>query len=315
MADVADAVFHHRQPGQPEAESETAVLVRVDAAELQNPGMHQAAGNQLDPAVAAGRTAGAAAEQAVQVEFETRFDEWKKTGPEPDFHVPLEHFAEQRFHHADQVGHGNILVDHQSFALEKRVFVARVDRLITETATGKNAPERSPEPTESPNLVGRGVRPEQHVVLEPERVLHVPGRMVRRDVDRLEIVELRFRFRTVKHNEAHALENLFQFELDHRDRMQRAQRPGGTGHGQVDRPYLPGGTHIGSLSPIGGVLENFRGKVFELVELLTKILFFLRRELAEVGISGQIRDKSFAPQIFNADRFDLVRRVSLRKIG
>ena len=69
---------------RPEAESEAAPLVGIDAAHAQNVGMHQAARQQLHPAaLLAHRATGAAADQALDIELEARFDEGEIAGPQP----------------------------------------------------------------------------------------------------------------------------------------------------------------------------------------------------------------------------------------
>ena len=91
VADVVDAVAHHGQARQAQAEGEAVPLFRVDAAHAQHVGVHQAAAQQLHPAaLLADRAAGAAADQALDVQLEARFDEREKAGPQPHRDLALE---------------------------------------------------------------------------------------------------------------------------------------------------------------------------------------------------------------------------------
>lgn len=45
QTDISNAVLHHRQARQTNAERKSAVFFRVDAAKAQNVGMNQTAGN------------------------------------------------------------------------------------------------------------------------------------------------------------------------------------------------------------------------------------------------------------------------------
>ena len=60
--------------------------------------------------------------------------------------------------------------------------------------------------------------------IQPERILHIAGRMVGGNVERIEVVELRFHFRSIEHAESHGAEEVFDLPLDLSDRMQSAGR-------------------------------------------------------------------------------------------
>ena len=82
QTDVVDAVAHHGQARQSQAEGEAAPLIRIDAAHPQHIRIHQAARQQFHPAaLLADRAAGTAANQALDVQLETGFDERKVSRP------------------------------------------------------------------------------------------------------------------------------------------------------------------------------------------------------------------------------------------
>src|SRR5579884_1201258 len=81
---VVDAVAHHGEPRQPQAEGKSVPLLRIDAAHAQHVWMHQAAGQQLHPsALFTYGTPPSAANQALDVELESRLDEGKVSRPQP----------------------------------------------------------------------------------------------------------------------------------------------------------------------------------------------------------------------------------------
>src|SRR5262245_66472263 len=99
MADVVDCVAHHHQAGQTQAEGEAAPFFGIDAAHPEYVGIHQAARQQLDPAaVLADRAARFTANEALDIEFESGFDDGEVTRPQPYRDVPLEHGGAQRHH-------------------------------------------------------------------------------------------------------------------------------------------------------------------------------------------------------------------------
>src|SRR5436190_538253 len=92
--DIVNAVAHHHQSCQPEAEGEAAPNLRVDTAHFQYVRMHEAAGKQFHPtAVFAHSATGAAADQALNIEFEAGLDERKISWPQPHGDFALEHRA------------------------------------------------------------------------------------------------------------------------------------------------------------------------------------------------------------------------------
>ena len=82
VADILDAVLHHRESGQAQTEREAGVLFGVDAALFEHLGVDHAAGAQLQPAgvVAGGAACLTAADQAGDIQLKAGFDEGEKSG-------------------------------------------------------------------------------------------------------------------------------------------------------------------------------------------------------------------------------------------
>ena len=91
QANIVDAVAHHRQARQAQAEGEAAPFFGIGAAGAQHGRMHQAAGQQLHPAgLFAHRAARAAADQALNIELESGLDEGEKAGAQAHRDVAME---------------------------------------------------------------------------------------------------------------------------------------------------------------------------------------------------------------------------------
>src|ERR1700680_3527260 len=104
--DIVDPVTHHHQPCQSQAKSETVPLLRIEAAETQHIRIHQAARQQLNPAaLLAHRTARPAADDALNIQLESRLDKWKKPWPQPYRDLAAKDLLQQRFHEIQQMRH------------------------------------------------------------------------------------------------------------------------------------------------------------------------------------------------------------------
>src|SRR5579863_2990125 len=94
-ANIVDGVAHHGQAREPQAEGEAAPLIRINTAHVQDVGMHQAAGHQLNPAaLLADGAAGATADEALNVELEAGFHERKISGAQADGDFAMKNGAE-----------------------------------------------------------------------------------------------------------------------------------------------------------------------------------------------------------------------------
>ena len=67
------------------------------------------------------------------------------------------------------------------------------------------------------------LRAQNHVVVDVERVLHIACGMVFGDVEKLEVVQIAFNFRTFRNRKAHAGKYVDKFARDERKRMKRAE--------------------------------------------------------------------------------------------
>ena len=65
------------------------------------------------------------------------------------------------------------------------------------------------------------MRAQQLLRIDVERILHIAGRVIGRNVGAFKVVEVEFDFRTFGNGVAHADEQIFDFLADQCQRMQR----------------------------------------------------------------------------------------------
>ena len=253
--DVVDAVSHHHQTIEAQAEGEAVVDVRIDAAEAQNVGVSHAAGQKFHPARAfADAAARAVADKAVDVQLESRLHEGKEAGAQADFHVACEDLREEGFLEVDEVGHGDAGADEHAFHLVEHRFMRGVGGFASEHfARGDEAEGRGFLGFHAPNLDGGGVGAQQVLhVLEPEGVLHVPRRVGFGDVQGGEVVPVVLNVGSVEDVEAHGEEDVLEFPLHDAHRVQT----------RFLHRFGPQGAAQGDVGPVGGEC-GIRGGAFD----------------------------------------------------
>ena len=108
------------------------------------------------------------------------------------------------------------------------VAVRGVDRLVAEAAAGQDRPDRRRRRAHDVDLAGRRVRPQQPALdVEVERVPQVARRVVRRDVEHLEVGEVVLDLRALVDDEPELAEDLgdLAHRLDARVEAAATDRP------------------------------------------------------------------------------------------
>ena len=141
-------------------------------------------------------------------------------------------------------------------------------------------------------MVRGGVRSENELIFEPERVLHVARRVVVRNIERFEAEVFRFNLRSVDDGEAHALEDIFKFHLRERNRMERAEAATFSGRGEIEFVRLA--ARRARLESLLHFDEFRRRKGLQLVKFLPESLLFLDRHFTEVGVLRERRNRALA---------------------
>ena len=187
--------------------------------------------------------------------------------------------------------------------------MAGVNRLVAEAAPGKDRPDRRAEAQKRSNLVGGGVGPENQVVLQPERILHIARRVIVRDIERLEAEILRLNLGPGQDREPHHLKDIFQFHLGERDRVQRPQAASGPRSGEVQRGRLLLWRRGAGL--LTCLLNRLRGEILQLVEPDPELFFLFGRKTAKVGPFGQRGDTPLAAEILDTDLLNVGRALGI----
>ena len=155
-------------------------------------------------------------------------------------------------------------------------------------------PDRRPARQHGADLHRRGMGAQQQAVLEEEGVLRVARRVVRREVERREVVEVGLDLRTLGHAVAEPGEDLDHLALDEGDRVEVAQRGPAAGQGDVDARAPALGLAL-AVTELGVELGEARlDAVLEGVDRLAVGPAVLGRHLAGAGEQGP-HDALLAP--------------------
>ena len=154
-----------------------------------------------------------------------------------------------RLHEIEQVGDGDVAIDHHAFDLIEGVLVGGVHALVAEDAAGRDHAQRRPQPLHAAHLHRRSVGAQQVAAIQPEGVLHVARRVVGGNVEGVEVVIFGFHLGAVEHREAQREEQLFELALDARDGVQMAAARAGRGQREIE----PFGVQAGAESRFGEV--------------------------------------------------------------
>ncbi len=165
----------------------------------------------------------AAAEKAAHVHLRRGLGERKEARAEADRRAGAEHLPGEELERALEVSHGDVPVHGEAFHLVEHRRVGDVGVAAVHLA-GADDPDRRRLRLHGADLDGRRVRAEQDVLGQVKRVLHVPGRVIPGDVERLEVVEVRLHFRPLGDGEAQAQKDLDDLVLDEGEWVQGSHR-------------------------------------------------------------------------------------------
>src|SRR5690606_8018750 len=220
-AQVVDAVAQHGQAFNAQAEGEAGVALGVDADVAQHVRMHHAAAQHLQPAGAAvGLLPG-------DVHLGRGLGEGEVAGAEAHLEIALEEGADELRQRALEVGEAGALVHQQALDLVEHRRVGLVAVAAVDLAGGDHAQRRRVLLHEA-HLHARGVGAQQPALAalvgaHVEGVVHGPRRMVRREVQGLEVVPVVLDLRAFGQLVTHAGEDVGDALQGAADRVQVAQ--------------------------------------------------------------------------------------------
>ena len=144
---VVDVAAQQERALHADAEGETGVDVRVDAGGLQHVRVHHAAAAPLEPAGAALLVG------EPQVEFGARLSEREVARAQARLGFRAEHGDGELVQHALQVGHGQVLVDGEGFALVEHRSMGGVQLIGAEHTAGGRDVQRHATGQEGTDLI------------------------------------------------------------------------------------------------------------------------------------------------------------------
>ena len=169
-------------------------------------------------------------------------------------------------------------------------------------AAGRNDADRHALFHHRPDLYRRRVRPQQVPAGEVERVVHRACRMVFRDIQRGEVVEIVFDLGSGPHAESRVTEDLLDPEPGAGDRMPSAESGTAAGQRDIDRIRREPGCQGIRFERLTTRIETLLDGLLGLVDGLTGLWPILRREGAEA--LEQRRKLSLLSEIGNAHRIE-----------
>nr|AOO54644.1 phenylalanyl-tRNA synthetase subunit alpha [uncultured bacterium] len=230
---IVHAVTQHGQTLHAHAEGEADVFFAVDADMLKHVRMHHAATADLQPAVL-----------PAHIHLGGRLGEREERGTETHLHVfGLEIVLQEICDHTFEIGETHALADPQAFDLMEHRRVRRIG------VHAVNAPRRDDADVghavqmrifrhvrlHVANLDRRSVRAQHVLLVDVERVVHGTRRMVFRDIQRGEIVEIVFDLGTFRYGVTDGMEKAFNALQRARDRMQSAHADAAPRQRHVER--------------------------------------------------------------------------------
>ena len=184
----------------------------------------------------------ATAEHAAHVHFGRRLREREEARAETGLDAFAEQLVHEHLQHSLQVCKADVFVNHQTFALLEHRGVGRIV-VDAEHVARSNHAERRLVRFHVVDLRAGGVRTQHYLVVHVERVLHVAAWVVRRRIESLEVVPVRFDVATEVHFETHLakeVDNLFTHVVK---RMRAARRNACTRERGIYKaataPFLP----------------------------------------------------------------------------
>src|SRR5262249_34973476 len=307
-AQIVDAVLQHRDALDAHPERPARVVLRIVADVLQHLRVHHPAAEDLEPAGLLAHTATVAVTgEAQHVHLGRGLRERKEGRPEADPRARPEHLAREELERPLEVGHRDAAVDRQPFDLVEHRGVRHVDDVAAIDLARHDDAHRRLLRQHRADLYRRGVGPQEGAVREVERVLHVPGGMVARDVERLEVVVVALDLGSLGDREAEPGEDRDDLVAHAGQRVERPLRGPPPRQGEIEPPA----------AALGLALRRRRGRqprVEQPLELALGLVGGGADERALLGRQGAERSQELCQRALpaehaDADGFELARRL------
>src|SRR6266498_439929 len=234
QTNVVESVHQRYHAVNSQAKSKSGKLGRIDASSAQNVGVNHARPAKFYPSrVLANATTSAAALETTEVEFCARFCKRKIRRPKPRDRLRAKHPAQKLSHRALQMCHADSAIHAETFNLKKHRVVGWVRRIAAKDSAGSYHSQGRTTALHRMNLHGRGLRTQSKTLAGVKRILRSTRRMIVRNVQCVEVIEIRFDFASVLNRIPERHENVFDSFPDHSDRMKMSASWPPAGKGDV----------------------------------------------------------------------------------
>ena len=216
VADVIDTVAKHRNALDAHTESVAAVLLGIDAIVLEDRRIDHAATENLEPTRAfADAAAFAAAESAADIHLGRRLGEGEIGWAETDLDVGAEHLLSEIEEHLLEIGEGDILGNIEALDLMENAVRTSRNGLIAEDAAREDGTDRGLLALHLADLdrTGVGAKEDIGVGVDEERILHIAGGMLWREIEGREDMPIILDLGALGNSETEAAKNLHDLIL------------------------------------------------------------------------------------------------------
>ena len=303
IANVADAVFQVDHALRSHAESEAAPHGGVVTAVFEDDGMHHAAAGDFEPAaVLAHGAAFAVTEQAFGIDFHARLGEREIGRAEAHFGRLPEHAAGELGDGAFEVGEVDVFANRQTFDLIELDFAAHGDLLVAVAHAGQDDADGQRAVaavfTHGTDLPRRGVGAQD----DPrrggvERVPHIAGGVVRRDVEQGEVGVVVLHVAAAVDLKAHIRPNRIEVTEHAGGGVQPADRTRATGQGDIDRAAFEILREFLRFHQHFAFSESIRQRGFDLIGALAEVGALLFWQAADAA--HDFGDRAFFAEVLD----------------
>ena len=224
-AQILNAKLQHSDTLNTHTKGEATILSAIYAVGLQHVGVNHTATHNLQPAGALTYvTALATAQVTRHIHLSTRLGEREVTRAHTNLRALAKQLLSKVQQRLFQVGKRYTLVDIQALNLVENTVRPIRDSLVSEHSAGADNADRGLLVLHSAHLDRAGVRSEQDigVLLNEEGVLHIPRRVLRREVQRREDVPVILHLRALSNSVTQPREDIDNLPANKRDGVARA---------------------------------------------------------------------------------------------
>src|SRR5215213_2205439 len=232
QANVVELIHQRAHAIDSQTKRKPRILLRIHSDGAQHVRMHHSGTAQLDPArVFTNATASALAFETTEIKLRARLGERKVRRAKARHSVWPKHPSQKLRDRALQVRHRDAAIDTQAFDLEEHRIVCGIWSVTTKHTARRDHPDRHATTLHRVDLHGRCLRAKRKPIGGIERVLPRARRMVLRNVERIEVIEVLFDLAIVFNSVSERNEDIFEALAKQGYRMTMTGARAASGHG------------------------------------------------------------------------------------